>query len=174
MMRGRPESPRFERRPPKPTMHPRKVTGGMKIKSKEGPVCTSWSGQRWLRVLEQGAPTTVQTEGLEYARLGQIRSLDITGGQVKSVVQGRMPRAYDVSIPMPVISSEDWDGLLEAMREQAVYAAALLSGEVPSNIEDLFNPLGHRLFPLEAMDVATSCTCENFKEASVPWCKHIA
>ncbi len=41
---------------------------------------------------------------------------------------------------------------LQSMSDQAIYAAKLLVGELPTNIEDLFGP-GPRFFPAEAVDI---------------------
>lgn len=83
-------------------------------------------------------------------------------------------------------SPEHWDRVVEGLSEGAVYAAKLLAGEMPSNIEDVFVPLGLRLFPMESADVSVSCSCNDFRDkdaiaraAGAPpdhtqfWCKHI-
>lgn len=161
----------FERRPSKPTANPRKVVGGVKLSSRkvtsaqvaEGVhVDMPWVIQRWMRLVETYAPGDQLAEGLDYARLGQARSLDLGPGTISARVQGRMPKAYCVSVRLPVFTESQWPPVIEAMIAQARYAAALLSGEVPANIEDLFIPAGLKLFPSEPSDVAVSCDCAIF------------
>lgn len=148
----------FVPRPVQPTMHPRKVRGGVRLELREG-TPLAWAGQRWMRLVEDHAPNAALTEGLLYARLGQTRSLQIGPGHISARVQGRMPSAYAVDIRLPVITHEQWEQATTAMLEEARHLAGLLSGEVPAGIEDLFAPLHLRLFPIEPSDAAISCTC---------------
>ncbi len=60
---------------------------------------------------------------------------------------------------------------MTAMADQVRYAAKLLSGELPSNIEDVFAPLGLKLFPAEPEDITPKCSCPDWSEEE-PWCKH--
>jgi len=151
----------FDRRPSKPTANPRRVVGGFKLTAKK-PGEAPWVIQRWMRLVETYAPGEQLSEGLEYGRLGQTRGFEIAAGFVSARVQGRMPKAYNVAIRMPTFSSDHWAPVIDAMLVQARYAATLLSGEVPPNIEDLFVPAGLRLFPSEPSDLAVSCTCSIF------------
>ncbi len=148
----------FAPRPAQPTMHPRKVRGGVRLELREG-TPLAWAGQRWMRLVEDHAPNAALTEGIQYARLGQTRSLQVMPGHVSARVQGRLPSAYVVDIRLPVITHEQWEQATAAMLDEARHLAGLLSGEVPAGIEDLFAPLHLRLFPNEPSDVAISCTC---------------
>jgi uncharacterized Zn finger protein len=155
------QNPRFDPRFAKPTVNPRRVTGGIKV-APQKPGEASWVTQRWMRLVEAVAPGDQLAEGLEYARLGQTRSLDITPGTITARVQVRMPRAYTVTIRLPTYSPEQWAPVIDAMVAQARYAATLLAGELPPNIEDLVVPCGLKLFPTDPSDVATSCNCSIF------------
>lgn len=177
-----PAGSRFVPRPPQPTMHPRKVRGGLKLASKVGPVSIAWAGQRWMRLVEEHAPNDNIQEGLEYARLGQTRTLqmNVAGsaapgavGLITARVQGRMPNAYAVEVRIATIAFEHWEKVTEALAHEARHMASLLSGEVPANIEDVFAPAGLRLFPHEVSDVAVRCSCGYAERADGgPWCKH--
>jgi uncharacterized Zn finger protein len=57
-----------------------------------------------------------------------------------------------------------------ALAENAWYAAALLSGEMPDDIEDVFAGLGLTLFPATARELSLDCSCP---DGAVP-CKHLA
>lgn len=154
---GRPE--------PQPTKHPRKVRGGVKLaRDRSG---DAWAAQRWLRPMEQSAAPDIQLEGLEYAKLGQTRRLDIAPGLIEALVQGRMPRAYQARISLTPFTTEQIDSIVTAMADAAVYAAKLLSRELPPNIEDAFAPLGIRLFPASDADLRVQCSCGH-----QGWCKH--
>jgi len=197
MARPVPAQRRMERRPvlpPKPTANPRRVVGGVRLQAKVAPASDpsvaaavsetwGWASARWMRLAENNAPGGQLAEGLDYARLGQARSLEVRPGIIGARIQGRMPGAYTVEVRMPVFTHEQWEQVLSAMAGHARYGAGLASGELPSSIEDLFAPLGLRLFPAEAPDVATSCTCPVFRGGAenggggngggTPWCKHV-
>lgn len=112
----------------------------------------AWAGLRWLRVLERVAPAEAYAEGLELARRGAVRTLEFGAGRVEARLRapGMSERAVSVSVSR--FTPEQWDAAVDAMSEQAAYAAKLLAGEMPTNIEDVFLPLGLRLFPAEAED----------------------
>ena len=208
-------NPLYERRSAKPTMHPRRVTGGIRLQFKPSAAAAaastdkngeaqkpeeeaastpgwSWASARWMRLAEDFAPGEQLAEGLEYAQLGQTRSLEIKAGQVNARVQGRMPNAYKVALRMPTFPPEQWEAVASAMAAQAKYAASLLAGELPTNIEDLFIPAGLRLFPTDPSGLSCSCDCDIYtgrvfppltpppaargskgSPAVQPWCKHI-
>jgi uncharacterized Zn finger protein len=107
----------------------------------------SWTAQRWLRLVETVAPGQAMAEGLEYARAGQTRRLSADPGKIKASVQGSIISSYDTVITLPTFTHEQSEKLIGAMVDQAVYAAKLLAGELPANIEDAFAALGLRLFP---------------------------
>ena len=56
------------------------------------------------------------------------------------------------------------------MAEQAIFAAKLLSGEMPQNIEEAFTTAKVNLFPLSKGDLKTECSCPDWSNP----CKHIA
>jgi uncharacterized Zn finger protein len=136
-----------------------------------------------MRLAENSAPGDQLAEGLEYARAGQVRSLEVKPGSVIAKVQGRLPAAYKTSLRLPVFTHEQWEAVINAVSSQARYGAAILAGELPANIEDLFAPQGLRLFPADPSELSTSCTCSVFTgrveegeaphPGPTPWCKHV-
>lgn len=144
---------------PKVLLHPRRVRGGVKLTGGvvDGP--TLWAAQRWLRLTEQVAQGARLSEGLEYAKLGQTKRLANLPGRIEATVQGRSDRPYTVTITLDTIPEAGWQPVVESMAEGAIYSAKLLSGELPTNIEDVFAPRGLRLFPTEPGELTVSCTC---------------
>lgn len=166
---ARPQDPMPYRRDPKPLLHPRRVRGGVRLRTKEGQSFESWATQRVMRVVERLASGEALREGMEYARGGQTRRIEYEGGRASASVQGRASRPYRTVVGLTQFSEEDRERVIAAMSDQALYAAKLLAGELPTNIEDLFAPLEMRLFPTEGDDFQVSCSC---KEKDKPWCKH--
>lgn len=112
----------------------------------------AWAGLRWLRVVERVAPHQAYAEGLDLARRGAVRTLEFSAGRVDARIRAPGMSERLVGVAVSRFTPEQWDSAVDAMSEQAAYAAKLLAGEMPANIEDVFLPLGLRLFPAEGED----------------------
>jgi uncharacterized Zn finger protein len=164
-------------------VRPRKVRGGVKLPNGDVAPPTAWVAQRWLRLIEQAAVGARLVEGLEdYARAGQTKKIGYLVSRVDAIIQGRADRPYATSIAFDAFSPETWDKVVETMAEGALYAAKLLASELPPNIEDVFAPLGLKLFPVDNSEVKHSCSCfdwrtENGGNPNImskgKWCKHV-
>lgn len=155
----------------KSLVNPRRVLGGVKFKLKAGESPRSWVTQRLLRVAESGATAEVYKDGLEYARLGQTKRLTIEDTLCEGIIQGRSDKPYTTLLALDHFDAESQERVVAAMADQVRYAAKLLAGELPSNIEDVFAPLGLKLFPAEPTDIKSKCSCPDWSEEE-PWCKH--
>jgi uncharacterized Zn finger protein len=153
-----------------PRSKPIEVEGGIKARSRSGSFGTSWWARRWIEVLESFDIGARLSRGRSYARRGQVVSIQVDRGSVKAQVQGSRPRPYDVSIAVKTLAEADWERVIEALAGQALYAAKLLAGELPRDIEALFRGLGLTLFPGKRDDLSTSCSCPDWSNP----CKHIA
>ena len=51
-----------------------------------------------------------------------------------------------------------------ALAENAWYAASLLSSEMPSDIEDVFDAVGLSLFPKGIRELSLDCSCPTSSE----------
>jgi uncharacterized Zn finger protein len=149
---------------------PRKVEGGLRARSSRGDIGTSWWSRRFIDVLESFALGGRLTRGRAYARKGQVISLAVAPGKVTASVQGSRPQPYAVKIGFKVLPARAWKAVEKALVEQALYAAQLLAGELPPEIEDLFARADAPLFPRTVADLTMSCSCPDW---SVP-CKHLA
>src|SRR6266853_3562877 len=149
---------------------PRRVKDGIKAKSERGGIGETWWSKRWVSVLESFSMGTRLTRGRAYARQGQVISIDVEPGIVKARVQGSQPKPYNVKIKLKPLSDEDWDKVTEVMASQALFAAKLLAGEMPTNIEEAFNAVHVSLFPTAATDLDTDCSCPDWANP----CKHVA
>jgi len=165
------EARAYYRTLPKASVNPRRVRGGIKLKTKDGQTPESWITQRINRVIEAAATGEPAREGLEYARAGQAKRFDLVAGKVNAIIQGRMPKAYLTDIELEPFTPAARDKIVKMMSDQALYAAKLLAGEVPANIEDLFAPMNLKLFPTEPGEIRVSCTCADWTPDK-PWCKH--
>ena len=149
---------------------PIRVEGGIKTKKEYGQIGETWWSKRWIAVLESFNMGTRLTRGRSYARQGQVISIDIEPGIVKAKVQGSQPKPYKVEIRLKTLSDQDWEKVSEAMASQAIFAAKLLAGEMPRNIEEAFGAVKLSLFPTALKELETNCSCPDWANP----CKHIA
>ena len=148
----------------------RKVEGGIQINSTRGEVARTWWSKRFLTVLESIGVGGRMARGRSYARAGQIVSLDVAAGGAVATVQGSRPRPYAVRVGMPAFGKAEWAQVADALVADASLAAALLAGEMPREIEAVFDAVGLSLFPATLRDLALDCSCP---DQAVP-CKHLA
>src|SRR5882672_6824019 len=149
---------------------PIEAKGGIKSQSKRGQFGTNWWAKRWIAVLESFNIGARLTRGRSYARSGQVLSIDIDKGVIKSKVQGSRPKPYDITIKVKTLSDADWRELARSLSTQAIFAAKLLAGEMPQEIEEAFAGAKLSLFPEKLRDLETNCSCPDWSNP----CKHIA
>jgi uncharacterized Zn finger protein len=149
---------------------PRLPSHGIKAHTQRGAFGRSWWASRWIAALERLVSPSRLARGRTYARAGQVVSLDVTRDGVNAVVQGSRPQPYRVRIKFKRLSDAEWERVVDAMSAEALYAARLLSGEMPEQIEDVFASVGTSLLPAERGDMVTTCSCPDQANP----CKHIA
>ena len=149
---------------------PRKAKGGIKAQSTRGRFGQSWWASRWIEVLEGFDLGARLGRGRSYARRGQVLSIDVEKGAVMARVQGSRARPYRVEIRVEMLGGSDWKKVTTALSERPVFAAKMLAGQMPENIENFFWEVGLPLFPDRSDDLETDCSCPDWSNP----CKHIA
>lgn len=149
---------------------PIEVKDGIKARSQRGDFAKNWWATRWIEALERLVDSGRLSRGRSYARKGQVRSIEETKDGIQARVQGSRPSPYKVSIQLTPLSDAQWEKVIDALAEQALFTAQLLAGEMPPDIEDAFRATGVSLFPVQRKDLTTSCSCP---DPANP-CKHIA
>lgn len=152
-----------------PKSKPRRHANGIKAQSGRQ-FGKTWWASKWLAALERLIDPARLSRGRSYARSGQVLNLDIKPGGVNSRVQGSRPSPYQVQIEIEPLSEKEWKHVADAMAEQAIFAAKLLAGEMPQNIEEAFAAAHVNLFPASRGDLETECSCPDWSNP----CKHIA
>ena len=153
-----------------PPARPRPVDGGLKARSTRGAIGATWWSERFVNVLEDIGMGNRLQRGRNYARRGQVISLDIDAGMVTARVQGSRARPYRVRIGIAAYGKLEWAKLERALADNAWYTAKLLAGEMPDDIEDVFAGLGLPLFPAAADHLSMDCSCPDWESP----CKHLA
>ena len=149
---------------------PIEVKGGIKAKSKRGSFAQSWWAKRWIETLESFNLGARLGRGKSYARKGQVTSIKIETGLVRAKVQGSKPKPYSVTIKVRTLTGSEWELLAEKLALKPIFAAKLLAGEMPEDIDSAFKELGLSLFPETLDDLETDCSCPDWSNP----CKHIA
>jgi uncharacterized Zn finger protein len=146
------------------------VADGIKARSQRGAIGQRWWSARFIEVLTSIGVGGRLDRGRSYARAGQVVRMDVTAGAVTATVQGSRPTPYQVRLGLRSYGKTEWAEIEQAMADSAWYAAKLLSGDMPQDIEELFNSVGLALFPSDAADLTMDCNCPDHV---VP-CKHLA
>ncbi len=146
-----------------------------------------WWVERWLELLDSYRFKKRLERGRNYAREGNVLSIEFVDTLILADIQGSEPQPYKVSLSLepladenreqalkrmsqPPFSDEDWDCVIQSLSEKAIFSAQLLAGEMPSDIEAVFTSNGLSLFPYTLSDVRSRCTCPDKANP----CKHIA
>ena len=146
------------------------VKGGIKAQSKRGSFAQSWWAKRWIKTLENFNMGARLGRGKSYARKGQVTSIKIEAGLVRAKVQGSKPKPYEVTIKVRTLTGSEWELLAEKLALKPIFAAKLLAGEMPEDIDTAFKEIGLSLFPETLDDLETDCSCPDWSNP----CKHIA
>ncbi|MBD2301509.1 SWIM zinc finger family protein [Nostoc sp. FACHB-190] len=128
-----------------------------------------WWSQRWLELLDSYRFKKRLERARNYARQGNVLSIEFKGAKVLAKVQGSEVEPYTVSLSLNSFTDEEWGYVIETMSKKALFAAKLLAGEMPQNIEEVFTANGLSLFPFTLGDVHSKCSCPDKANP----CKHV-
>lgn len=128
-----------------------------------------WWAKRWLDILEGCVTRQRLVRGRSYAKRGYVLDIDIEPGLVSATVQGTRKTPYQIKLGFETVTDEGRRLMLYRLRERAVFAAKLLIGEMPEEIETVFAEVGIRLFPTIKKIMSFKCSCPSETQP----CKHI-
>jgi uncharacterized Zn finger protein len=144
---------------------PIRVDGGIAVRAQRGKIGEQWWSRRFVDLLEKICQPGRLGRGRAYARKGQVIDFELTPGRVLGRVQGSRPAPYEVTVTIPAYDEAQWTRILAVLGSRALYRAALLAGDMPHEIVDVFDEADLPLFP-SALDMRCSCP-----DWGVP-CKH--
>ena len=147
-----------------------KTKDGIKAQSQRGAFAKNWWAQRWIAALERLVDSGRLSRGRSYARQGQVLSIEETKDGIVARVQGSQRSPYKIKIQIEPLTDLQWDRVIDALAEQAIFSAQLLAGEMPQEIEQAFLTAKVSLFPSQRNDLKTDCSCPDYSNP----CKHIA
>ena len=147
-----------------------KTKDGIKAQSQRGAFAKNWWAQRWIAALERLVDSGRLSRGRSYARQGQVLSIEENKDGIVARVQGSQRTPYKIKIQIEPLTDAQWDKVIDALAEQAIFSAQLLAGKMPQEIEQAFESAKVSLFPSQRNDLKTDCSCPDYSNP----CKHIA
>ncbi|MEZ4656081.1 MAG: hypothetical protein R2911_00745 [Caldilineaceae bacterium] len=102
----------------------------------------SWLMQRWRALMhEQGLDPHMRV------RKVRVQRLEVTAGRVSAQVTSREQGAHELELRWPPLNNGEWARVVDALSEQAIYAAQLLAGNFPPAVEKIFDDVDLALLP---------------------------
>ncbi len=125
-------------------------------------------GEQWL---QRVGPTRQRRRdrGRSLARKGAVERLSLEPGSATGRVRHGRGKPKDVTLDVPTFGDPRWRELIDAMADEVRYTAALMTGELPTELVDLAHRHGLELLP-EREEVGADCSC---MEPDQP-CLHVA
>jgi uncharacterized Zn finger protein len=133
-------------------------------------IAKTWWGKSWNLNLERYADYSNRIgRGRSYVRHGAVLDLQISAGQVNSLVQGSRARPYSVTIKIKGITKTIWKTMKAACAGKLDSLPELLRGKFPKALGEVFTAQGRGLFP-SPQEIDFDCSCPDWAYM----CKHVA
>ena len=130
----------------------------------------TWWGKAWNKNLEGYADYSNRIgRGRSYVRCGSVLDLQISKGEVKSLVQGSESNPYSVVIKIKALEKSIWGKIKSVCEGKIDSLQELLVGKFPKALGEIFTVHGNGLFPTPK-EIDFDCDCLD----GASMCKHIA
>lgn len=151
---------------------PLAVDNGIKLTKPLSEVLNHWWSLRWLALLDQYNLGVRFERAKFYASRGQVLSIQIENGVVRSLVQGTDAEPYRVTIGVRTIPQAIWTAILSDFARSSHFGIKLASRSLPAEeeMDSAFRRNGALLFPDRPGEMQTKCTCLDWSNP----CKHVA
>ena len=94
-------------------------------------------------------------------------------GGMLARVQGSRPKPYRVTIQLNPFNNKQWEKVFDILSEKSIYMAKLLVGDMPNDIESVFNQAGVSLFPEHALIYRPAAPARIKSHPVNMWPRHI-
>ncbi len=153
-----------------PASKPIAIDKGIATRKQRGAMAESWWSSRLVALLDSYGLGGRMQRGRRYARQGQLVSFEVTPGFVVAEVQGSRRQPYEVKIGFTPLTESQWGAVQAEIEATLRFSARLLGGEVPAELEEVFDDAGVSLFPRRWSDLDAVCSCPDWGNP----CKHVA
>lgn len=130
---------------------------------------SSWSEQ-FIGMLESLRMPAVFGQGRRYVRAGQVRALTVSTSVATGLVVDDDGGTYRARVGVRAYPAADWHRIERALAAEALYAARLLAGDLPEDLDRLLAGFGLSLFPTDLTEIALECSCPGWARP----CAHLA
>jgi len=103
--------------------------------------------------------------------VAQVKRLEVLPGRVIATVQERGAPPCEVTIVFRTWRDEEWQRVIDALSSQALYAAQLLAGDLPPDMDRALAAAGVQLLPERLDEIEHTCTCGAAERKP---CSHLA
>jgi uncharacterized Zn finger protein len=100
----------------------------------------------------------------------RVRRLEVLHGRVVAQVLERNGQQCDVEIRFAPWSDEEWQRVIDALGSQALFAAQLLAGDLPPDLDRTVAAAGVQLLPVRLDEIEHNCSCHIDKRRV---CEHV-
>jgi hypothetical protein len=153
-----------------PASKPRPTEDGIATRKLRGAMADTWWSQRLVTLLDSYGLGARMQRGRRYARQGQLVSFDVQPGLVAARVQGSQRAPYVTNVAFAPLTEAEWSAVQGEIESTLAFAARLLAGEVPAELEAVFDRAGVALLPQRWSQLRATCSCPDQENP----CKHIA
>jgi len=117
----------------------------------------AWLSSNWNKLLE--------SYGADGKGAPRVRRLEVTIGNISAQLNGSKTKSYKLDITVPILDDQIWKHIIDILSNQAFYAAQMLGGSLPADIQNVFIDSGSTLLPdsLEVWSQASKITVEERK-----------
>ncbi len=125
---------------------------------------------RLAQFLRDQVSSELEEEARELIRKRKVLDLSIQSGSANAKVHADDKTSSRIELLFPILTSDEWNTLLDEMSQEAYYLAMLLNDTVPHEIEELFEANGLPLIPQDPslFQVRNSGERVAFSELSPP------
>jgi uncharacterized Zn finger protein len=100
----------------------------------------------------------------------RVRRLEVLHGSVIAQVHERSGHQCDVEIRFTPWSDDEWQRVVDALSSQALFAAQLLAGDLPSDLDRTVAAVGVQILPTRLEETEHDCSCHIMKSRA---CEHV-
>jgi SNF2 family DNA or RNA helicase/uncharacterized Zn finger protein len=130
----------------------------------------TWWGKQWLNALDNIDYSNRLPRGRTYANKGAVKGFKINNNLIEANVQGSQTKPYQQKILLQRFTAQEKEIIIKTVAEDMGVLAALLSRQMPKELDQLLNEQGIQLFPKDWRSLNMKCSCPDW---AVP-CKHLA
>jgi uncharacterized Zn finger protein len=127
--------------------------------ARNGIESTDWWAKRWYRWLDELGISAEGASARAQVRGSRVQRLEVKIGSIAAKVRDRDMGECRCFIEVAPLNDAEWELAIGMLGEQALYAAQLLAGDMPPEIETVFRDAGIALLPPSLDQLEHSCDC---------------